>query len=827
MKKKALFALCTAFIAASLTACSPAGRGESLADRIKGAIKDSSGINDDADYLSYRADLAAGKVVNGYFHDPDSPVDPDFSELTVPDGKAVITFAQNSMLNAHYYLDEEHTTEINDPYHNSIFLGSGESLYAEVEKINGSTPSKYIFSDFRIINANDGKIINEGYDEKTGLIFTAPENCGGLEISVEPVGKYEKKTITLDDYYTDDTFTQIAAGGTWMIGNEKFTAGEASIASLGHYLTSYEFDSDKYFFVSSEPKYTRLNENTVVFGNRSSSDEISGYKVELHPFISAVLTAADTSAKAFVNGEAAGSFAKGEEIKLDHLKFGDTVSIKCGKKSELKYDKMILSPVKSNDTFAEYTFTVKEQSEDFTFDPNDFEFEHGKVTFSYLGNPITGKISLAAGRLIEYSEAEADEGYWLPDGDNVITVSEDPEETMKQIEKIRFYRKKLVTVTLPQPSAGGTVTYKKGERTLSGKTDKMYAGTELKLTFNPWNGWEKTVEGDTFTVSDESDNQTVTIDGVNVKDIFREVKEHRPVLKVIADRLVGTDMRFSVRTSDISETELSRDIKNNVMLEASTGTADGVYISVDAGRIAKSQMVKLSVSKTDSSGNEVTDVIYLEEIPSEKKIDIYPQGALSDSDIYYKNITVTVSTVFRQLHEARSYENASLTLKYADTVDRKTIAAGELLDRDRLVTVFFKPADGYYISGQNVNDNVYSETMKYSEYQQAADKLGKTYPRKRIYTVDLNTSDPYGKVVYTLNGKTVSGKTQVREEDKLVMTYTIENRDYIIYKDFLSAMHDLLSKSPYERSETITITEDLDGTSVTREDFITVQKREK
>jgi len=59
------------------------------------------------------------------------------------------------------------------------------------------------------------------------------------------------------------------------------------------------------------------------------------------------------------------------------------------------------------------------------------------------------------------------------------------------------------------------------------------------------------------------------------------------------------------------------------------------------------------------------------------------------------------------------------------------------------------------------------------------------------------------------------------------MNYTLENKDYIIYKDFLSAMQALLSNSPYEKSEVIKITPDLDGSVIRREDYITVQKKEK
>ncbi len=828
MKKKALSALCLAFLMCSVTGCSAVNTGERFKDRINDAVKEQSEINSDSDYINYKADLSAGRLTDGHYsYSGFAGVDRSGADDTA--GKAAVSLSQNSLLNVHYYLDEAHKNEINDPYHGFVYLAPGQSLYAVAEKKSGSAPEKYLFSSFRVFSIKDGKrtLVSEEYDTKTGLFFTAPDNCDGLEFSAGPVGKYENKELTLSDYYTDDTFAHIDAEGKWSIGDKEFSAGKAEAGPFGLYNVKYEFDADKYFFVSSEPKYSSLDENTVVFGRASASDDISEYSVELHPYISVTMKTPESNVKVEVNGKAAGSFTKGQDIVLDHLKFGDTIVLNCSKKDVPQYDKTVLSLEKSDDNFAQYTFIVKEQSEDFTFDPADYTFEHGKVTFSYLGNPITGKISLAAGRQIEYAEAEADDGYWLPTGNNVITVSEDPEETEKQLEKIRFYEKKLVTVTLPQPSAGGTVIYKKDERTLTGKTEKMLAGTEIKLILKPWAGWESAADGDTFTVSDESDEQTVTIGDVNVKNIFKEISEHRPKLKVIADKLVGTDMQFTVRTSDVSENELSRDIKNNVLIDTTTGTADGIYISADNGKIAKSQIVKLQIVKTNSKGEETTDFIYLNELPSEKKIDIYSQNEMNTSEVYYTDITITIFIAFRQTYEPRTYENAVLSLQYADTSDRQTISAGDLLDRDRLVTVKFKPAEGYYITGDNVTDNVYTSEMKYSEYLQTAEKIGKNYPRKKIYTVDLVTTDKYGKVTFTLNGKPVSGKTQVREDDKLVMDYVIENKDYIIYKDFLSAMYDLLSKSPYERSETITITEDLDGSSISREDFIEVQKKEK
>ena len=117
--------------------------------------------------------------------------------------------------------------------------------------------------------------------------------------------------------------------------------------------------------------------------------------------------------------------------------------------------------------------------------------------------------------------------------------------------------------------------------------------------------------------------------------------------------------------------------------------------------------------------------------------------------------------------------------------------------------------------------------MKYSDYLLSFEKTDNSHPRKKVCTLTLDTEDKFGKVTYTLNGTSVSGVTEVREEDELIITYQLEDRNYIIYKDFISAMHDLLTKSPYERSEKIKITPEIDGTTIRREDYITVQKKEK
>lgn len=830
MKKKFLLAICLVLLTGSAAGCSSDKKNDNEG-RLASAMKQRSGINNDSSYMNYIMDLTAGNIRDGYYYDENSPVYPDGQDSPVISGKARISVSGNSRLNVRYFLDRNHEFEISSPSQNFIYLEPGEEIYAEADVNPENAAGSYAFSEFRVYSYVNGSrtLLSSGYDRKTGLVWKVPDNCDGLEINIEPVGKYLSRTVTFSDYFCDDMFrrTDISdEDGKWILNGSEVSGNTAEADSLGSCQVSYEYDSGKYFFVSSEPKYLLRDDNRIMFSRVSAADDISEYRVELHPFIETVLTA-ESNTKAEVNGVPAGTYAKGQNITLKNLRFGDTIVLTCSKKENIVYDKNVLTMTKSDDTFGIYTFTVKEPSDDFTFDPSSFRYEHGKIQFRYLGNVISEKISLSAGRQIEYSALSADEGYWLPDGENIITVSDNPDETLKALESIRFYEKKLVTVTFPQPASGGRITYKKNERTIMNDTEKMLSGTVIRMKFTPWNGWTlPDTLPDSFIVSDESDTQTVSFTGTDISSIFTEIDEHKPHLKVTADRQTGSDIKFNIRTSDISQSDLSWNRKENVLLDTETGTADGIIISA-SGKLPKDQVLKITVEKLDDSGTNHTEICYLNELPAEKKTEIYSSGDLDSHEISIKDINIKITAVDKLVYEPAAYENARFSLRFADTESKESLSTGDITDRDRIVTVTLKPSGSYYISGEGVQNDVYQAKMKYSEFLANADKINKSYPRKKICTLDLNTADSYGKVVYTLNGNEISGTAEVREDDELIISYTLENKDFIIYKDFISAMHDLLSNSPYEKSMQIKVTPDMDGTSVTREDYITVQKKEK
>ncbi len=825
MKKKILLISCLAVLACTVSGCST-GISGNYQNKLGLKMEKQSGISEDDDYAAYRSNLAAGNIVNGFYSISSS--DGPEREFIIPADKAAVSFSSSSMFDIKYFSDEKHEFEIPVQSGEPVFFGSGDKIYASVTPHAAASENGYVFSEFSIFSysGSEKKPLSSGFDPETGLVFEIPENCGGLVYSVEPSGKFQKRALSLSAFCLDDTFRKVSADGIWKINGTECSPDTAETDASSSYTVSFGYNTDEYFFVTSEPKCSSFSEGNITFGRVSPSDDITEYSVELHPFISTVLKT-NCNCRAEINGTDAGSFSKGQDINLSGLRFGDTVVITCSKKEELQYDKNVLMLLKAEEHFGKYTFTVKEPSEDFTFNPADYRFEHGTVEFRYLGKPVTGQISLAAGRQLEYSALSADEGYWLPENDNTITVSENADETKKAIEQIRFFERKLVTVTLPQPAGGGTVTYRKGERTLMNPSEKLLSGTEIKMKFTPWNGWQASAEEAVYVVSEESDTQNVTVNGADMNSIFSEINEHRPHLRITADKQVGSNITFSVKTSDISESGLSWDKKKNSLVDKDTGTAEGITISADSGTLADGQVLKFTVNKTDKNFNTVKEIFYFDKISSDKKIDIYTGSEMKSSDVQYTDINIRITAVEKIVYTPAVFENAMVSLKFADTESRDVLSSGDIADKDRTVTVTLRPAGRYYISAIGITDGIYQEKMKLSQYLTDTERIDKSYPRKKICTLDLNTTDDYGKVSYSLNGSPVSGKTDVREDDDLVITYTLENRDYIIYKDFLSAMHDLLNKSPYERSEKISVTPALDGTVIRREDYITVQKKEK
>ena len=279
MKNKVLLVFCLTFTVCFLSGCS---LRNSFEEKITSDIEQKSGISMDKTYREYRTNVLKGNVKNNYYFSKDTPVIPDDTDEMVPENQARISFAQNSLLTVHYYSDENRTNEFISPYDDFIYLNPGDSIYAAVNTNNNGQPGVFSFREFRIYeHSENGKsLLSSSSPGEDGLVFTVPENGGGLDFSIEPSGQYEKFRIKLNDYYTDDTFTQHSLNGTWKINDQKCEKDTAEISSLDSYVVSYEYNPELFFFVSCEPKYFYQDNSKIIFSQDSASGMETEYSVE-------------------------------------------------------------------------------------------------------------------------------------------------------------------------------------------------------------------------------------------------------------------------------------------------------------------------------------------------------------------------------------------------------------------------------------------------------------------------------------------------------------------------------------------------------------------
>ena len=183
--------------------------------------------------------------------------------------------------------------------------------------------------------------------------------------------------------------------------------------------------------------------------------------------------------------------------------------------------------------------------------------------------------------------------------------------------------------------------------------------------------------------------------------------------------------------------------------------------------------------------------------------------------------------------EEKSVENAVMEVKFADKNNPYILKNGDHVDNSQKVTVTVTPGEGYYVSALADGKTVYQDTMKFKDYLKNIDKILAKHKVRKLCTVTLSTEDELGTVSYFLDGVQVSGTQKLREEQKLEIKYTLESKDHeIIYPHeglsiidgFMDSTWDSARKTQ-DITKTISITSDLDGSTITREDYVSVIER--
>ena len=276
MKRKTILIL-SAVLSLSLTGCS------GIRNRLGEHMLQRSGVLDGKEYQDYEKYEEEGHLDDeGYFTEQTDDERQDHAQIHV-------TFARNNNLNVAYYTDPDHKDLLDTT---DCYLDPGSSVYALVSIQDENVSSMYAFSEFRIF-----EIDREGRrTESTALKMTGsnteqamkiPESFEGTEVVIEPIGNYQQRTISLNDYWSDDDQNKTNLNGTWYVNDEKCTSDKVEISPITPYIISYEFDSGEYFYLSSTPDcyYSNSEDGIVIFNQREAYDETVDYSVELHKYL--------------------------------------------------------------------------------------------------------------------------------------------------------------------------------------------------------------------------------------------------------------------------------------------------------------------------------------------------------------------------------------------------------------------------------------------------------------------------------------------------------------------------------------------------------------
>ena len=109
--------------------------------------------------------------------------------------------------------------------------------------------------------------------------------------------------------------------------------------------------------------------------------------------------------------------------------------------------------------------------------------------------------------------------------------------------------------------------------------------------------------------------------------------------------------------------------------------------------------------------------------------------------------------------------------------------------------------------------------MKYSDYLKKVSDIITQHPAAKYYSITLGTADSFAAYSYKLDGKAVSGTITVKEGQKLSLTYEITDSSHKLEEGAGGVPLVGWGKSYTKVTKELTITPDMDGKTITRNDF--------
>lgn len=193
----------------------------------------------------------------------------------------------------------------------------------------------------------------------------------------------------------------------------------------------------------------------------------------------------------------------------------------------------------------------------------------------------------------------------------------------------------------------------------------------------------------------------------------------------------------------------------------------------------------------------------------------------------YEKIEISISLVEVSRYEEKNVENGSMELTLIDVEPHVRLQNGAVVEGSRKVEVVLRSNEGYYISGKEVTDHQeYKKEMKFKDFE---DIVAEHSIQKNIQ-ITFDNSDEYGDCVFKVDKEEVSGEKLLREGQEITLEYTLTDSDYQIVREsegFRAGIKSWREETFSKNKTTITIpvTEELDGETLTRNQYITVDKK--
>ena len=800
-----------------LTGCGPV---DSI---IKSQMIKQSEVSSDENYVLYEENKSNGTIDDeGYYYADDS---------VETAGSIHVTFATNNNLDVKYYYDADMKNEIDTT---ACYINPGDSIYATADINNSVNSTMYEFSGFEVFeydaeeNQSESSLAFSEKDSKYEL--TIPTDFDVTELSIAAYGKYVSREISLKDYYVDNDGKKHDLDGTWEINDKICTEDTAKIDPVSAYIISYKYDAEKYFYVDSEPEnyYQDNTSGEIIFKQRESTDETVAYEVQLQEYLQISINNDAEERKVIINSDSENekSLKNGEELDLSEykLKYGEEIVIETDEEwpaleteEKLNYE----DEEKGENLEYKYKLRVPEKDGNITFNPDEYSYEHGSVTFIYKGKEVTDTIFVSKGTKIQYEQKSAESGWYLVEGEVEVA---DEEKTKEKLNAIHFVKKVPVEVTLSQPEEGGSITYYvDGKKVTEGKYSG-YSGDKITAKFHKWEGWFLTDNiTDTYECTVKKSGEITDESGNALKNHFEEDKNHKPELNITLKKgVAGIHFSFSQGEETIKkgQYEKTNKISSDCLFveNKKIGTAKAIKVSMSDKSIQSGKAVKILIEKKakDKKSLNSTEIKYIDSVSvGEIPIEIYGED-IATNTTWYKSIDITIDLVDVKAFREFTAENLEINVKRKS--DQQQLSRGDLIGENDEVIVTLTPNDGYAIEGGNIEQkSAYQATMTYKKYLSKIETMIKKHPAREAVSLKLDTSDKYAEYTYEIDGEQCSGTVAVVEDTEITLTYKIIESGYSLAEKSGGVFG--VGSSDKKVKKSIKVTSDMDGKTLTKEDF--------